>query len=234
MFITTNLIGFGAGSLVDGNDSYTVSLLHCDGTNGSTTIPDSSPSNHGNASITGSAQLSTAQSVFGGASLSLSSSNSDIRYSNHADYQFGSGDWTVDFRVRANAVSGVQALYNFGLAGGGGRSLAIYLNGTSIVVQQSTDGSTVAATDTFSASLSATTWYHVAIVRTGSVVKCFVDGTQVGSNVTAYTLYNSTSSLVWGSFQGSSFFNGYLDELRVSKGIARWTANFTPPSVAYS
>lgn len=234
MLILNELVGFGAAISSGGNDIYTVLLLHCDGTNGSTTVSDSSGSAHGNATITGSAQISTAQSVFGASSLRLQSSNSDIRYSNNSDYQFGSGDWTVDFRVRADAVSGTQAIYNFGLNGGGGRSLAIYLSGTSIAVTQSTDGSAVAATNTFSASLSATTWYHVAIVRTGSVVKCFVNGSQVGSDVTAYTLYNSTSPLTWGSFQGTSFLNGYLDEMRISKGIARWESSFTPPPEAYS
>jgi hypothetical protein len=90
---------------------------------------------------------------------------------------------------------------------------------------------------------SINTWYHVAYVRSGSNFYFFVDGTQVGSTQSIGTanLYDSSAALTIGTLHqegtGSQSWNeltGYLDEVRVSKGIARWTSNFVPPTQAYS
>lgn len=84
--------------------------------------------------------------------------------------------------------------------------------------------------------LAAATWYHVALVRSSGSVLLFVDG------VSQFTALSDTRDLAAdtgtpiigrpgdGDFQG---VNGWIDELRVSKGVARWTTNFTPPTAAY-
>ena len=85
-----------------------------------------------------------------------------------------------------------------------------------------------------STSLSPSTWYHVAIVRLGTTSKIYLNG-NVDVTWTDSNNYQ-TANPVWIGAQGndsSTMFKGYMDEIRISKGIARWTANFTPPTMAY-
>jgi hypothetical protein len=83
------------------------------------------------------------------------------------------------------------------------------------------------------------TWYHVALVKNGATGYLhFIDGTQIGSTTTdTSTLPNFAADLRVGLVTGSSgsnnYHNGWLEEVRVSKGIARWTGNFTPPTAPY-
>jgi hypothetical protein len=89
---------------------------------------------------------------------------------------------------------------------------------------------------------SLNTWYHFAVVRNGANLKCFINGSQIGStyNISTKILRNSTAFFTVGASTAydnesswENYFNGYIDEARISKGIARWTSNFTPPTTAY-
>ena len=85
-------------------------------------------------------------------------------------------------------------------------------------------------------SPSANTWYHIALDRNGSNWYMFIDGVQLAAAYSASnTFNNATGQLNVGAGYSpvGDFLNGWLDEFRISKGIARWTANFTPPTVAY-
>jgi hypothetical protein len=95
-----------------------------------------------------------------------------------------------------------------------------------------TSGPTVLSTSTF----TATGWHHVAVVRTGDILRMFINGVQEGGDVAkSGAMDNSTGALSvgrWGE-ANSQYWNGWIDEVRISKGIARWTAGFTPPTEAY-
>ena len=79
-------------------------------------------------------------------------------------------------------------------------------------------------------NLSINTWYHVAVTRSSGSTKIFVNGTQGGSTYSDSTNYISrTDPLIGGLFDGY-YLNGYIDDLRITKGVARYTANFTPPA----
>jgi hypothetical protein len=80
------------------------------------------------------------------------------------------------------------------------------------------------------------TWYHVALVKNGtSGYMAFVDGTQVGTTQTDTSTMPDFAAVlaIWTRTTGS-YFAGWMDELRISKGVARWTGNFTPPTSAYA
>jgi hypothetical protein len=86
-------------------------------------------------------------------------------------------------------------------------------------------------------ALSANTWYHVALCKSGSSTKMFIDGTQTGSTYTDNNTYINSGRTQLGaevSFGSgvAEFFNGYIDEIRVSH-MARYTANFSPPTAAF-
>src|SRR5687768_6144765 len=83
------------------DEVYTVALLHMDGADGSTTFTDESGKTW---TARGDAQIDTAQSVFGGASGRLDGNGDFVDTPDHADWDFGSGDFTLDLRVRFAAV----------------------------------------------------------------------------------------------------------------------------------
>lgn len=219
-----------------GNDGFTKLLLHCNGTDGSTTFTDDSASAH---TVTPTlAEIDTAQSVFGGASGLFDGTNtSRLSIPDSDDWHFGSGDFTVDFRVRFANTSGTQAIVS--QWGGGGSNGSFYIikdSGQTLQLFYSTNGgSEVAVPSTFN-SFVVNTWYHVAVVRDGNTLRFFVDGAAFGTgDLTGITFHNSTRPLNISTFADGSgqAVNGWVDEVRISKGIARWTAPFTPPTEEY-
>jgi hypothetical protein len=233
MFMATHLVGFGGYTAgVGGNDSFTKLLLHCDGADASTTFSDASLSARGNATVNGNAQVDTAQSVFGGASALFDGTGDFLSYASSADWNLGaagSGDLTVDFRVRFAVSPGANI---FILVAGGninaGSGWTIYYESSLLKVYDGTN-------TTLSWSPSADTWYHVAIVRSGSTLTGFVDGTSIGNFGSDKDFNNDSVALgIGGCPVGTTFgLNGWMDEVRISKGIARWTSNFTPPTGPY-
>lgn len=217
-----------------GIDEYTVLMLHMDGADGSPTFTDSSASAR-TATVVGDAQIDTAQSVFGGASGLFDGSGDAITFPDSADWIIG-GDYSVDFRVRFNALPALvghlvgqlaQDTTNYGWLlwkGNGTINFSYSSNGTSLSL----------ITGSWTPSLN--TWYHVAFVRNGTAVNIYIDGVSVASGTMSVTTYNSTNVLGIGNRTSGTGFphNGWIDELRISKGVARWTSNFTPPTEAYS
>lgn len=208
-----------------GNDSFAKLLLHCDGSDASTTFTDASPSARGNATVSGNAQVDTGQSKFGGASLLCDGSGDYLSYASSADWNFGaagSGDFTIDFWVRWNSVSNTN-LINAGNFAGTGWDF-YYQSGTLRLYNGSES--------TLSWTPSSGTWYHIALVRNGGTITCYIDGTSIGT-FTDLDMNNDSRDLQIAAAAGSFPLNGWMDEIRVSKGIARWTSNFTPPTEAY-
>lgn len=213
-----------------GLDTYAKLALHGNGTDASTTFTDSSS---GAKSVTanGNAQIDTAQSKFGGASILLDGSGDTLTVSDDADWDFGTGDFTIDFWVRFNSLGIGHGIMHRDNGGS---------NGWQIVWSSASGGQLCmqagSAAYNFSRawSPSTNTWYHIAFVRSGSTSYCFVDGTQLGSTYNSSHDFTYSSSLNIGSGDVGRDLNGWLEEIRISKGIARWTANFTPPAAEYS
>lgn len=212
-----------------GNDAFVKLLLHCDGADASTTFTDASPSARGNATVGGNAQVDTAQSVFGGASALFDGSGDYLEYANSADWNLGaagSGDFTLDFRLRFNGSPATASLISAGDLSGTGWTL--YWSAGTLRIYDASD-------KTVSWAPSADTWYHVAVARETSTIRVFIDGTSIG-NLSGDVDMNNDSQAFRVASDNPGFFqlNGWMDEIRISKGIARWTANFTPPASAYS
>ena len=196
-----------------------------------------------NIETVGNAQISTAQSKFGGSSMYFDGTGDYCFLPKTDAFLFGSGDFTIELwsyisegsnrkyilgpgTVSANHISG------FGLEIWGQQlSLWMSSNGTGWNMIEcdtaSNRGSTFMATNT---------WYHIAVTRSGNTVRSFINGvlektfTVSGSSFSDPNIpYNIGRS---GYDVGGYFhYNGYMDDIRVTRGIARYTANFTPPTV---
>jgi hypothetical protein len=234
-------------AIIAGSDSYwdNVSLLlHMDGSNGSTTFTDSS-SNTLTATIYGDAQISTAQSKFGGSSGVFDKTADRLTYAN-SGFEFGTGDFTIEAWIYSRDVSsaasrgwlqtsstagGLQASYNDGLsilqganAAGGSADggICIAMSGNVFI---GSSGSTVV--------LFTNQWQHIAVTRSGTTVRVFVDGVLVGTS-TGVTANLTGQNLVVGGYYDTGFlFDGYIDELRITKGISRYNATFTPSGAPF-
>ena len=212
-------------------DAATVLLLHCDGSDAATTFTDSSESAH-TVTAVGDAQLDTAQFKFGTASGLLDGSGDYLTIPDHANWDTD-GAYTVDFWLRYNASVQTESYFigqhdHSGASGGG---WAVLLNAGVLTVDIG-NTQVIAASPNFLAN----TWHHVAWTRDSSGNnRLFVDGNQIGSTVINSDATTSTNLLQIGEqpSTGGKPFNGWLDEIRISKGVARWVSNFTAPALSY-
>jgi hypothetical protein len=231
MLQVNQLTGFGAGGGIGGNDTYTKLLLHCDGADGGTTFTDSSASPH-TATAVGNAQIDQAESKFGGAAALFDGTGDYLTLDGSSDFAFAAADFTIDFWVRFASVSGTPILYDSRPLSTSGAYPTLYISAGVIVYF------TASATRiTSSTSLSTGVWYHVALVRASGTTKLYINGTKEGADyVDANSYANGASrpTIAVSGFDLSTPLNGWMDEIRVSNGIARWTANFTPPTDSYS
>jgi hypothetical protein len=218
-------------SIPSGGDPFGTNvalLLHCDGANGSTTFTDSSPYPK-TVTASGNAQVTTTNPKFGTGAMLLDGSFDFATVPSSIDFDFGIGDFTIEFWLNWSSLVGFQTVLerNYISAGGfaiqsgnGTGRLIFYLSGA-VIAQEST-------------SAVINTWYFYAITRKGTTVTIYRDGVQLGSGTSAV---NITSSAILGiggrSANGLNCFNGRIDELRITAGISRYNANFIPPTAAF-
>lgn len=198
-------------------------LLSFDGTNGSTTITDDS-SNANTISVFGTAAITTADKQYGTGSLNINNSaGAYVQTPASALFQFGTGNFTVEFWANPASNQGNQGLFTFG-GTATGLFLAIF-NGNWMLGTAGSGGTNMGA--------AATGWQHVAITRSGTSLRLFIGGVQKGSTLTNSTNL-SDNQLKIGYYYNTSYpFNGKQDEFRVTKGVARYTAGFTAPGAAF-
>lgn len=231
------------------SDIYTVLLLHCDGENGSTSIPDASggdeSGNNHPVTYVGTAQTDTTQSKFGGSSLLLDGDSDYLTLSDSADWSLGTADFTIDLWGYIPTSMPTIAWficqgYNYWAGGNGVGWGIMYYPAEAYLSFQRYNGSTATAF-TFDVTLSVDTWNHIAAVRQGNTLTMYLNGISLGTADVTGVNYDkmNTDGLRLGSCLGGTggvvnfLYKGYLEEVRISKGIARWTSNFTPPTSAY-
>lgn len=223
-----------------GNDAYVKLLLHADSVEGSKTVRDYSRQNY-TIQLYGDAHVSIAQAKFGTSSLSFSGAGTVYAAlwppgwggpMSDADWAPGAGDWTFDAWVRPNAGSG--GIGTIVCEGNGYSPFVIYQNGGAFTFSASTTGAGWnVANGVNTGAAVAGQWTHLAAVRSGGTILLFNNGVQVGSVLVSGSLYYPGVQMMLGSSDGPYGFNGFMAEPRWSKGVARWTSGFTPPTAAY-
>lgn len=227
-----------AGSSRFGNDAYTKIMLHMEGANGGTTFIDTAYGQKSAHTWTASSATTNTGTVkFGTASLNTGAAVGWIETPDSADFTLGSSDFTYDCWFNRQGGDGT-ARFLFGQSDSGltasTRVAEIFLTSGNVFRFQVWAGgtnTTVTGTTTF----TATGWNHVAGVRTGNILNLFVNGTKEGGDVAfSSTIQDSSNKLSIGRLgEEAENWNGFIDEFRLSVGVARWTANFTPPTGPY-
>jgi len=214
-----------------GDDSYTKALLHFNGADAATTFIDEK----GNAwTAVGNAQLDTAEKYFGVSSYLSDGAGDYITTPDTADWNFGSGAFTIDCWAYLNEAMGTSRCFA-GLGGGVDGWLAtghewvffIYSDSKLYFQYKKTSMQSVASTSTIDVDAG---WHHFAVVRSGDVVALYVDGVSVKSTAMTGAIDHITGGtpimIVGASAAVTMSWKGWIDEFRISKGIARWTAAF--------
>lgn len=218
---------FGGGAASDPYFANVKLLLHAGGANNSTVFTDSSNSP---ATVTpiGSAKISTAQSKFGGSSMLFDGTGDGLVVTN-AKMALGAGDFTIEFFVYLPTNDGLQKGF-FGNA-----DIAAYFftgkNGAKYPFLVNLAGARDSTVVTPIAQ-----WFHLAYVRYSSIFYIYLNGVSVGpANPLNYGAnWTNTTQYIgcYGSGAAGSL-NGYMDEFRLTVGVARYITNFTPPTAAF-
>ncbi len=208
-------------------------LLHGDGADNGTVFTDNSPTPK-TVTAYGNARISTDQSRFGNSSMLLPGGSSHISAANSTDFDFGTQPFTIEMHVRVTTFSNYLTLvsrrispvyepYEFSIDGSGNPRLLL----------ESLAKNTWAVIGTFSGiQLSLNTWHHIALTGDGSVLRCFRDGVLSDTTYTYSGVATGSTPLYIGS-GGDGTLVGNIDDLRITKGVARYTESFTPPAAAF-
>jgi hypothetical protein len=212
------------------DDNYTKSLLHLDGADGSITFTDEARGKIWTPD--GAAQISTTQSKFGGASGFFDGNASGLETPNSLDFEPGAEPFTIDFWIYPLNVA--TSPYLVGKSNpDAGLGFYVSFNNEQAIQVVGVNGWAVNITSDAPTTLNA--WHHIAVSSTADTVYLFIDGVQRGTCPRSPIVpQNLPFRIGYTTNFGGTAFNGYLDEFRFSKGIARWTADFTPPTAPYA
>jgi len=226
-----------APSATDPYFSNVVLLLHMDGSNGGTTFTDSSSYGH-TMTVTG-ATTSTAQAKFGTAVGYFSGTNQYLTTPSSADFDVvPTGDFTVEFWVYPTTLTGATYQYIFSRGADSNNNFTVYLfdNGSafSVAVLYVSGGSVYINSYPSTYDIARNAWSFVSICRVGNIINIFVGGVlKLSATCTAGGSALSSTINIGRRYDASSYFYGNIDDLRITKGIARYTNNFTVPSAAF-
>jgi hypothetical protein len=194
-------------------------LLHFDGANGSTTFTDSSATPKA-VTAAPSTAITTESPRFGTGAASIGGASGYIQAQGQS---FGTDDFTVEFLAYISA--GYATLLDNRV-----------VTPSSDLVIYDTDGANnfalyaAGANRLIAPSVVSNSWVHFAVCRASGITRFFLNGVQNGGTYSDTNNYNHTTLRFGNNFVGNAGLSGKLDEVRVTPGIARYTANFTPPT----
>jgi hypothetical protein len=216
--------------------SSVVLLLPFDGTDADTTTTDYSPSAH---SITffNNAQIDDGKSKFGPTSYIGDGNGDYVTAPDSADWDFGTDDFTIEMWVNFASTTGTE-IFCF---------MSTYLNSTTGLSFQWRNDSFVGSvwtlvtgwgdtlTNSYASDPTVDQWYHIAWAREGTTSRLFLDGALVDSDTDSTNITGGTTMHI-GQLRAASptfSFWGNIDDVRITKGVARYTGAFTPPTQAH-
>ncbi len=206
-------------------------LMHCEGSDTSTTFTDSSSSPK-TLTAEGSCQIDTAQNVFGSASALFDGNGDRVVVSNTSGLGFGTGDLTIEMFVRFSDTGTQRYFAALDITGA---SFLWFIRRSDNKIGLYIDGSEI----TSAATVTSGVWYHIAGTRSVLDCRLFLDGgLEAEKTVSSVADYGSSREMYIGGFtaggsSSSQYHNGWIDEFRVTKGTARYTADFDVPTSAF-
>jgi hypothetical protein len=209
-------------------------LLHCDGSNGSTTFVDSSGTPKTVTANSG-AVVSTAAPKFGTGAAQFVNTSSHLLVPYSAEFGLAAADITIEFWAQGAQRNRSAASFR---TSGGAEAWNFEVNSSGFVVFTAlrSDGFSYTLTQTAGDRIAENNgvWYHVALSKDSSTIRLFVSGVQRASAAigTSLATPNTSHRLIIGA-ESAVAWDGFLDDIRITTGVARYTADFTPPTAAF-
>lgn len=222
----------GASGGTDPSFANVTLLLGFNHSNGATSFTDDS----GTFTVTGEngGAVTTSQSKFGTGSLDIpgttGAQRGQIAQAANAGFDFGSGDFTIECWARYVSGNGTPAWHIFDANQTGTSRFILRYNATT-TLQFGINGGSTTIQHTY--TWTSGTWIHLAVTRSGNDYRMFVDGSPTSPTTDASAINAGTTALYIGNSDSNDGFGGQIDEVRFTKGVARYTASFTPPSAAF-
>lgn len=215
----------------------TVLLLHLDGSNGGTTFTDSSAETE-SIGATGGATLSTTQKKFGTTSVALDGSTQYLSAgAANTNYDFGSGEFTVEAWIYSTEAGRRQQIVGQSTGSNGWRLFKDSSNRLAFERYLSGSGQ---STHSGSVTIAMNTWTHVAVSRSAAPgtmqIRLFINGVDVEGFITGTTSIGGSSAVLRIGSDGATAgreFAGYIDEVRITKGVGRYWGHFNLPTDAH-
>lgn len=227
--------GFTPSTTAFTSDSNTKLLIHSDFDN-VTSFADTSSHAH-TVTANGSVRHTTDKSKFGSSSIYFDKVDDWLSVADSESLRLGTGDFTIEFWLYWSNATSWQTILSKGYTDSDGFVIQTQENSTKLVLYMSGGGGSEAATETTGGSVGV--WHHYAFVRNGATVKIYRDGVETGSGSgsTVGTDLASTDVLNIGATTsdggGNYEFGGYLEDLRITKGVARYIQAFNVPQTTF-
>lgn len=175
----------------------------------------------------GNAQISTSVKKYGTGSMYFDGTDDRLNMPSSPNLAFGTGDFTLEMWAYFTSTANFPTLTDSRSSTGSTSGFNLGLS--SAKVQLYTTSQLLIGSST----LSANTWYHIAITRASGTLKIWLNGTQ-DATVSNSTNWSDQTFVVGATPSAANFMTGYIDDLRITKGYARYTANFTAPTTAFA
>ena len=189
-----------------------------------------------NLDTVGNAQIDTAIKKYGTGSLEFDGSGDYLKILQNDGLELGSGDYTIECWVNISAAANVGGIFSKGLPSTLNTSTwSLEFNTTNNYVSWYVQAASISYIITGSQNIKTSNWIHIAVTRSGNDTKLFVNGVQDGSTYTGgYTIATGGDLYLGTGFYAPTTrtITGYIDDFRITKGIARYTSSFTPPDAA--
>jgi len=228
--------GFTPQTANHSNDGNTLLLLHMD-------MPNTDPESFTDSSTTGHTvtqngnayQKARNLGIIGTSCGYFDGTGDYLSISDSEDWDFDSGDFTVEFWINFSSLAGDEQVFNQREDATNQQVLRYQNSGAGWGYVVSSGGAIEVTLDQGALTMSVGIWYHIALVRNGNEFDIYVDGISVANTTDASDIPNYAGAVEIGSLSAAGdHMHGHLDELRVTKGEARYTANFNPPTTAFS
>ena len=177
--------------------------------------------------VQGNSKLSTSIKKYGVSSLALDGVGDYINVNSQADFEFGTGDFALEGWIYRTVGSTYQVVFDMrttatdiavAIGIDNVNRLYVYVNGA-IVIQGTT-------------AVTASVFEHVALSRSGTSLKLFLNGVQEGTTYTDTNNYAARPVKIGTDYAGLFGFTGNIDDVRISKGVPRYTGPYSPPAAA--
>ncbi len=205
---------------------FKLTTLLLTGNSGNTVVTDSSTNNFP-ITVVGDSRASNFSPYLTGWSCYFDGTGDYLSTPYTTNFNFGTSDFTIEAWIYTNSVSIVGGIVGISNANGSD-GIVLRISNNTVQFWVNGYGSGVNGSQTITTGV----WYHVALVRNGSTNTLYLNGSSIGSNTQTTTIGTPSIVVVGRTYANydAEYFNGYISNVRIIKGIAVYTGNFTSPT----